>query len=524
MGHEETMGELEEQFDPFEDYDPNSHLWFISLMFPRPAKLDDDQMEIYFPDRDGRWSFQTRKAMERAGAAGLELNANWALTSPGWICPGCGRNKQEIMRLSNDGILLAKLELHHDHLWDKVNRRPQELYGPDWKSNLAQGVTVVLETIRSLVTRFDEALICSDCNSADGTAKRQLEIDGRFSFTATEIREFVHPSPNADHKIDVDAARVLWLAQKESFERRLSLLDVLVHDLVSGHLQRRLEGTSPARPQWRWLSEDQLLTEAFRRDATGSEKRQMLSGFRAEFLARSCQNDGPSKKRKANDLTSCPTPTDEEYAAYTSPVSPKTWTSTPEDWHCPCCNRLKREIVRKSAQKKWTGSIRSVFQYAELHDDDEKTLRIRLFPEFRNERFVGSRWSVDICSDCADIGPRLQQKSREIGFAYLSLADMEASLLKIRPHGPHEVDFCVAKDRALANESLGSAIDAWGEFTNFVAFVQTRMKSAARFPETRRIVFDELDMKLEYDRNIKDPDERKSIMKWLKDRKPQGEP
>ena len=31
-------------------------------------------------------------------------------------------------------------------------------------------------------THFDEALICSDCNSADGTAKRQLEIDGRLAF------------------------------------------------------------------------------------------------------------------------------------------------------------------------------------------------------------------------------------------------------------------------------------------------------------------------------------------------------
>lgn len=126
-------------------------------------------------------------------------------------------------------------------------------------------------------------------------AKRQLEIDNRFGFTAAEIHQFIRPTPSINHKIDIDAARGLCIAHEEGFERRLSLLDGLVRDLVLGDLQRRLEVTFPTRPQWRWLGEGQLLTEAFRRDTTGSEKRLLLSGFHAEFIARSCQNDTTPK-------------------------------------------------------------------------------------------------------------------------------------------------------------------------------------------------------------------------------------
>lgn len=79
-----------------------------------------------------------------------------------------------------------------------------------------------------------------------------------------------------------------------------------------------------------------------------------------------------AEERTANKPMSCRTPSHEECAAYISPLSAKTWISTPEDCYCTCCKRLKREIVRKSAQKKWTGSIRSIFQYTELPDGEKR--------------------------------------------------------------------------------------------------------------------------------------------------------
>ncbi|WP_152970956.1 hypothetical protein [Rhizobium ecuadorense] len=87
-------------------------------------------MDYYFPDYDRRWSRQTKRAMEKFDTKRLELNSNWALENQIWSCPGCGRSKEEIFRKSSHGILLAKLELHHDHLWDEGLRRPEKLLGP----------------------------------------------------------------------------------------------------------------------------------------------------------------------------------------------------------------------------------------------------------------------------------------------------------------------------------------------------------------------------------------------------------
>jgi hypothetical protein len=54
--------------------------------------------------------------------------------------------------------------------------------------------------------RFDTTLICGDCNSADGAAKRRLGLPPTFSFTPTEIRTFVVGKPHAGITIDYAAA------------------------------------------------------------------------------------------------------------------------------------------------------------------------------------------------------------------------------------------------------------------------------------------------------------------------------
>jgi hypothetical protein len=113
-------------------YDPHGDAWFADLLFWRPSRLSDEQMLLHFGERDGRWSEQTKRALQRFEAQGLDLNENWALCEPYWSCPVCRRHKDEIFRLSKRGILLAKLELHHDHLRERVWHRARELYGANW--------------------------------------------------------------------------------------------------------------------------------------------------------------------------------------------------------------------------------------------------------------------------------------------------------------------------------------------------------------------------------------------------------
>ncbi|WP_017965235.1 hypothetical protein [Rhizobium leguminosarum] len=109
----------------------------------------------------------------------------------------------------------------------------------------------------------EHALVCSECNAADGNAKRLLKIDKRFSFAAAEIRRFVKAAAHRDHEIDVEAARQVWDSEKLGFERRTALLKVLVDDLVDGRLQRRMEGDTSAQPIFKRLGAVEVLLKAF---------------------------------------------------------------------------------------------------------------------------------------------------------------------------------------------------------------------------------------------------------------------
>jgi len=117
-----------------------------------------------------------------------------------WRCPGCARSKFEILRWT---VRFPKSPApfegwvggyarHHDHGTDAVR------YGrvrPDGR-----------------ISRFADTIICEQCNSADGTAKRKLGLPAEFSFAPHEIRQFVTATPHGFHAIDFDAARRLFEA------------------------------------------------------------------------------------------------------------------------------------------------------------------------------------------------------------------------------------------------------------------------------------------------------------------------
>jgi len=60
--------------------------------------------------------------------------------------------------------------------------------------------------------RFPETVICDQCNSADGAAKRKLRLPKDFSFAPYEIAMFVTAIPHGKHKINFDAARAIYEA------------------------------------------------------------------------------------------------------------------------------------------------------------------------------------------------------------------------------------------------------------------------------------------------------------------------
>jgi hypothetical protein len=117
----------------------------------------------------------------------------------GWRCPGCGRSTYEILRWT---LRFPKspnpfegwaggYHKHHDHATDRYR------YGlsPDY-----------------VAARFEACVLCEQCNSADGAAKRRLALPAAFSFSPDEIRQFVAATPHGFHHVDYDVARAIFQA------------------------------------------------------------------------------------------------------------------------------------------------------------------------------------------------------------------------------------------------------------------------------------------------------------------------
>ncbi len=112
----------------------------------------------------------------------------WAVLPRDWRCPACSRSRFEILTwtksITGYGVpigeyqWLAPLHGHHDHRSDAAGATP----------------------------RFPATVICSDCNNADGRAKRQLALPAYFSFSPAELHQFVTGYPHNGVVIDLDRA------------------------------------------------------------------------------------------------------------------------------------------------------------------------------------------------------------------------------------------------------------------------------------------------------------------------------
>ena len=119
----------------------------------------------------------------------------WRNLDDNWRCPACGRSKYQLLRYKgglpvysdgNSGVasnLIAPLARHHDHSQGYVE--------------IGRG-------------RFKETVICQDCNSAEGAARRMLNLPEDFSFSPTEIGQFVYGIPHGGVLIDFECAREIW--------------------------------------------------------------------------------------------------------------------------------------------------------------------------------------------------------------------------------------------------------------------------------------------------------------------------
>ncbi|WP_454914455.1 hypothetical protein [Variovorax gossypii] len=111
----------------------------------------------------------------------------------GWRCPSCNRNANEVVR------------------WTEIKGAWREKFADEFGMGFTTSLTHHHCHSELQLPRFQRALICGDCNSADAAAKRKLGLPADWSFSPAELAQFVRVAPHSGKTmIDYAIARVIF--------------------------------------------------------------------------------------------------------------------------------------------------------------------------------------------------------------------------------------------------------------------------------------------------------------------------
>ena len=386
----------------------------------------------------------------------MELNANWASTWTGWQCPCCGRDKIALSRMSEGNVLLCRLELHHDHIEQSVkaifNALDPRAGGSDDADHSRQRSDAKAGAL-ALVERFRPTLICMDCNLAEGETKLRLPTIHRdFTFSPNEIARFIRVLPNQKHEIDLAAAAALWTELREDFNDRVGFAEQVARRFAQGR-HRREHSSRGVMLKF----EDR---DFFWSRATDAEPRLLDRPISQALANRSISNDTAfaSPKPSPHRTRAVSRPTDEQFVAIVENMQTgrRTWDAAGEDWKCPCCNRTKRELCRKSGSNAWTAHIHWVRRWK--LETDEVSLGYRT-DEGSKGIVLGEYETAFLCHDCRNVITKTCQKSGDRrGEDSLTLEDIRSLLVRPEPHRQHEFDMGAASALAEGNAPLVEAV------------------------------------------------------------------
>lgn len=383
----------------------------MTMFSPEVEKLLEDIKSGRLKMIDSVHSPLTKKLVAQFGAVDADITDLWMPTPQHWICPGCGRNKEQIVRLNKHNQLMCRLVEHHDHMKDLLLERFRVI-------SAAQAVVVADEVAESfakrsvsMVSSYDNTVICCDCNSVDVPAKKAANAHSKFSFSVGEIREFVISKPNQAHEFDANIAIRIWKDSAKSFARRLEIVDMIAeiaatdtHWYQQGDWQCRHESIVRASKGALW----EYKVTIWPQDALRGETKKL-------------ERDYSQWRRKTSEKIVVPTNNEVDVAAKVT--SSKPWSKVDADWHCPVCQRIKHETVRKNNDGKWSFTLADKW-----YRDPSET--------------IGKKHYV-LCNDCGWVAQRLAQEAAETsgtGARFLSSwveVDEIAAVILPRAHGRH---------------------------------------------------------------------------------------
>lgn len=400
--------------------------------------------------RDGRWSALSSYLKQRFETELMHLNEAWAMTSLAWRCPACERQKIDIARKTDSGIILCQLERHHDHLGDWASKILRETAFQGIPDTLSAQRKRACGAVLPLAERFAETLVCMDCNAADAAMKKDLggRVHRDFSFSPSEIGAFIVARPNEPHERSLDRGIKVWAKADADFQNRLQFVEMIGSRLRQG-LHDREQQSDPYKIAG---DQDARMFLSLAKQQAGA--RGQLPPLWEAFRARSCAGDGHKSKKKNGAAAHIRVPTNQEFQDHNRAMQkPGPWSKASFDWRCACCARSKREIMRLSGKGKWTGQIHEIFDFQE--ETDERSLAFRSvhrteIPIFR------SCSKATVCQDCRLLltdAAKLRADGRS-GEHCLSPEILRSLVGEAKPHMRHNV----------SDEHLRDAIDlsrAW---------------------------------------------------------------
>lgn len=365
------------------------------------------------PEFDGAESPQTIRLSAQFRTTGVAMSTLWTMTPMAWICPGCGRNKAQLVRPNRHNELMCNLVPHHDHMVDAL-----EAAFKHYATTLDNVVATALgeafaKRAAPVVSAFDRTVVCNDCNNADTDAKARVGAHRFLSFSSDEIRRFAVVTANAPHGIDEEALRTVYAEVLPRFQRRMkfimSITEVAAKD--DHWLQRAPEGANEA--------DVVRFAESFAKWKDFSTSFHLLRGEqRKPNTNLSHWRTGPRPPvRKA------PTPQQIEYVARFQ--SAKVWASIPDDWVCGGCGRTKVQCVRDNKAGKLALTVTD--------------------NAFRPEAATPGVRSVKACCDCRDVAIAMGKEANDIADAGESTYLRHVHLSEVRrvivpqPNARHKI-------------------------------------------------------------------------------------
>lgn len=292
---------------------------------------------------DGVMSPTSQLIKERLGVEHFHMVSWWALTPQDWTCPGCDRHKVDIARTNHQGEAMCHLHEHHDHMKEVLEKKFNEFA-------VARTKVVADKVCKSFATRssamiiaYEPTVVCEDCNTADGVAKRLVGTPDEFSYSPKEIRRFIKPAPNKSHDIDTEAARKVWEEQEPTFKLRMKIASRIAEIAASNEHWYQ---AAPRHTSAQGIAD--MAGYLLKLHGANPLTVNTLCGSRKNI-----QKKGAAEwRRKRNPPCKSP-PTSNDIELIKNVSSPRVWACVHDTWSCEVCQRPKMQTIKRNSKKEW---------------------------------------------------------------------------------------------------------------------------------------------------------------------------